>query len=184
MKPGKNKLLPLIIICLVLLGLTAYDYGYRNLLQSMSEIKETRYIKERTINKYASLIAQKGGLEKELGELKEELKNEEAMLPEWQGPALAAANLQNSVKEVITSNGGNITTERVNKSENRGNYKIVSVGMDMIVQDTSTLTAILFGIESKSPYYKINNLDIRVNDLKAPRELTVRLDVSAMMKGK
>lgn len=184
MKPGRNKLPYLIIISLVLLGLTGYDYGYRNVLVKMEETKESRAIKEKTLNKYATLIAQKGSLEKELAELKEGLKDEEARLPEWQGPALAAANLQNTVKEVVSSNGGNITTERVNKSETRGNYKIVSIGMDMIVQDASVLTAILFGIESKSPYYKINNLDIRVNDLKAPREMTVRLDVSAMMKGK
>jgi len=184
METPKKKLVPLIIVCLILVGLTAYDYGYRNVIERMSEIKEARFVKERTLNKYATLVAQKGNLAKELVELKEELKNEEARLPEWQGPALAAANLQNTVKEVVSSNGGNITTERVNKSETRGNYKIVSIGMDMIVQDTSVLTAILFGIESKSPYYKINNLDIRVNDLKAPREMTVRLDVSAMMKGK
>lgn len=184
MRPGNKRTVPLIIISVVLLLLTAYDYGYRNFLGSMSEIKESRSIKEKTLNKYNSMIAQKGGLENELNDLKEKLGNEEDRLPEWQGPALAAANLQNIVKDVVSSNGGNITTERVNKAETRGNYKVVSIGMDMVVQDTSVLTSILFGIESQSPYIKITNLDIRVNDLKSPRELTVRLDIAAMMKGK
>lgn len=184
MTQKKKRLLIEILIGAVLFCLTAYEYGYKALRENFSDVNEARSVKTRTLEKYTALIGQKGDLEKELAGLKEELKNEEARLMEWQGPALAAANLQNTVKDIVTSNGGNITTERVNKGEDKGPYKVASVGMDIIVPDTSALTSILFGIETKSPYYKISSLDVRVNDLKSPRELTVRLDVSALMKGK
>lgn len=184
MTQKKKRLLIEVVIGLALLGLTGYEYGYKALRENFSDAKETRSVKTRTLDKYTSLLGQKSGLEKELTGLKEELKKEEAKLMEWQGPALAAANLQNTIKDIVTSNGGNITTERVNKAEEKGNYKIVSVGMDVLVPDTSALTSILFGIETRSSYYRISSLDIRVNDLKSPRELTVRLDVSALMKGK
>lgn len=184
MKQKKGRLFAEIIIGLILFALTVYEYGYRNVVDSISELREERFIKTRALDKYAALVGQKGDLEEELNSLKEELKNEEAKLLEWQGPSIAAASLQNTIKEIVKNNGGNITTERVNKGEDKGKLKTVSVGMDIVLPDASSLPSIIYSIETSLPYIKISTLDLRVNDLKSPREMTVRLDVSALMKGK
>ncbi|MBS4060995.1 MAG: hypothetical protein KG029_11405, partial [Bacteroidetes bacterium] len=126
----KNRLLlfsiPLIVI---LLTLVIYQYGYLQVKEELSFAKESTAVKTRTLEKYIQLISEKPEVERSLALLKETRKAEDAKLIEGQTLSLAAATLQDTVKGIITSRGGTISSERVGKTEDLGAFRIISVSV-------------------------------------------------------
>lgn len=173
--------LPLIFILLVLV---AYQYGYLSLQSQITSMKEKQAIKSRTLEKYISLITEKPQMEKELALLKDVRKGDNSKLIEAQTPALAAAVLQNEVKGIITSRGGVISSERVSKPEDIGSFRIINISIDTVVPDLRALIDILYSIETRTPYLIVKELDTRIRDYREPRDLTVKLDISALTQAK
>jgi hypothetical protein len=56
--------------------------------------------------------------------------------------------------------------------------------MDVTFPDVSVLTDILNSIETRTPSLVVKELDVRIRDFKNPKELMVKLDVSAITGGK
>ena len=131
-----------------------------------------------------TLIADRPTLEKNLIALREARKMENAKIIEGQTAPLAAATLQNTVKEVITSRGGSIVSERVEKPENAGDFKMVTVTIDAILPDTRALGETLLAIETQTPYLVVRELDTRIRNFREPRDLTVKLKVSGLTEGR
>ncbi|PKN35743.1 MAG: hypothetical protein CVU61_02665 [Deltaproteobacteria bacterium HGW-Deltaproteobacteria-19] len=180
----KSRLLFLSIpVLMILLGLFIYEYGFLRIQEEESTIREMRIAKQRTLEKYLSLISQKPRLEKEIALLKEARKLDESKIIAGKTPALAAATLQNTVKGIVTGKGGSISSERVEKYEDAGTFKIVSISVDTTVPDTKALGDILFAIESQMPFLVIQELDARVRNIKEPRELVVKMKVAALTGG-
>jgi len=177
----KSKILivsiPLMIILMVLL---IYQYGYLRIQSEVASIKEEQAIKTRTLEKYINLISEKPNLEERLASLKETRKAEDSKLIEGQTPSLAAAQLQEIVKGTITGRGGTISSERVGKPEDLGKFKVISVSVDAVIPDSRALSEILYSIETRTPYLVVKELDARVRNYRDPRELMVKLDVSAI----
>jgi len=177
----KSKILiasiPLMIILIVLL---IYRYGYLRIQSEVASIKQEQAMKTRTLEKYINLISEKPNLEKRLSSLKETRKAEDSKLIEGQTPSLAAAQLQDIVKGTITGRGGTISSERVVKPEDLGKFKVIGVSVDAIIPDSRALSEILYSIETRTPYLVVKELDIRVRNYRDPRELIVKLDVSAI----
>jgi hypothetical protein len=169
---------------IVLLVFVGYRYGYVAIHAELAGIKETQATKTRTLEKYIALIAEKPDLEKRLASLIEERKANNSKLIEGQTPSLAAATLQETLKGQITSHGGTISSERVGKSEDLGKFRIINVTIDAVVPDSRALSDILFSIETRTPYLVVKELDARVRDFRNPRELMVKLDISALTAGK
>jgi len=84
------------------------------------------------------------------------------------------------VKGIVVGRGGTISSERVGKPEDLGNFRIVNVSIDTLIPDTRALADILYSIETRTPYLIVKELDARVRNYQTPKELTVKLDVSAM----
>ncbi len=173
--------IPLII---VLVGLIVYRYGYLRVQTEIASIQEEETVSSKALQKYISVIAGKPGLEKKLASLTETRKNDMTKLIEGQTPSLVAAILQDTVKGIITSNGGSISSERVGKPEDLGKFKVVTTSVDAVVPDPGALSDILYAVETRTPYLVIKELDARVRDFRNPRELTIRMDVSALTAGK
>lgn len=173
--------LPLLVI---LLGLIAYDYGYLRIKAEMSSMKEIEALKTKTLTKYVSLIAEKPQLEKKLSVLKERRKVDDSKLIEGQTLSLSAATLQENVKTIITGRGGTISSERVDKPEDLGGFKIITISIDSVLPDTRVLSDILYAIETRTPYFVVKEVDTRVRNFREPRELMVKLRVSALTVGK
>lgn len=169
----------LILLCLVL-----YEYGYLRIQSEIASIKEEQALKMKTLEKYSALIAEKPQLEKELISLKEMRKAEDSKLIEGQTLSLAAATLQDMVKGIIVGRGGTISSERVGKPEDRGKFKVISVSIDAVLPDARALSDILYSIETRTPYLVVKELDTRVRDYRNPKELMVKLDVSALTTAK
>jgi hypothetical protein len=53
-----------------------------------------------------------------------------------------------------------------------------------VLPDTRALEDILFSIESRTPYLVVKELDTRVRNFRDPRDLLIKLDVSALTGGK
>jgi hypothetical protein len=181
----KNKTLivsiPLVIILTVLL---TYQYGYLKIQSELATIREEQAIKTKTLEKYIKLISEKPSLEKKLNALKETRKADDSKLIAEQTPSLAAAQLQEIVKSTITGRGGTISSERVGKPENYDTFKVINVSVDAVIPDSRSLSDILYSMETRTPYLVIKELDTRVRNYRDPRELMVKLDVTALTNAK
>lgn len=173
--------IPLMII---LTGLLIYQYGYLRIQSEIASIKEEQAIKTRTLEKYTNLISEKPYLEERLSSLRETRKAEDSKLIEGQTPSLVAAQLQEIVKGTITGREGTISSERVGKPDDLGRFKVISVSVDAVIPDSRALSEILYSIETRTPYLIVKELDARVRNYRDPRELMVKLDISAITGGR
>jgi hypothetical protein len=172
--------IPLIII---LAGAVFYEYGYRRVQSELKDLKSDVSEKTKILSKYKSLLAERPQLEEALAAAKENRKMENTRLIEGQTPSVAAASLQNVIKGMITARGGTIASDRVEKLEGAGKFRIISVTFDAVMPDTRALADTLYAIETQSPYLVVRELDIRIRNFKEPRDLTVKLKVSGLTGG-
>jgi hypothetical protein len=220
----KNKTLGMAIPAIaLLLIMVIYQYGYLGITAELASIKEQQDIKMKTLTKYTAVIAGKPELEKKLAALKEKVKANSSKLIEGEPVSLASANLQDTVKGIITGRGGTISSERIGKPEDLvkedpaaapgkeqqpaketpakkgaagkgkkdeaageggSKFKLISISIDASVPDPSALSDMLYSIETRVPYLLIKELDVRVKNFKEPRDLMLKLDVSALYGGK
>lgn len=181
----RNRIIVLgIPLILILLGLVLYEYGYLRIQSEIASIKEDQALKIKTLEKYTALINERPQLEKELNSLKEIRRADDPKLIEGQTLSLAAATLQDMVKGIIVERGGTISSERVGKPEDHGKFKIINVSIDAVLPDVRALSDILYSIETRTPYLIVKELDTRVRDYRNPKELMVKLDVSALTTAK
>jgi hypothetical protein len=173
--------LPLIV---VLLALVIYQYGFLRIQSEMQSLQETSDVKMKILEKYIVMISQKPQLEKRVEALKEVRKAGDSYLVEGQIPTLAAATLQNIVKGIVTSRGGTISSERIEKPETIGKFTLISVSIDSVMPDIHVLNDTLFSIETQTPYLVVKELDARVRNFKEPRELLIKLKVAALTGGR
>jgi hypothetical protein len=171
-------------VFVILAALVVYQYGYEGLQERIRQTRENEIVKIRTLKKYTDFVAQKPELEKRLAFLGEARKALDSQFIQGQTPNIAAASLQNSIKTLITSKGGTISSERVEKPEDLDKFSIITVSMDGSVPDTRFLNEVLFALETQTPSLAVREMDARVKDFRNPRELMVRLKVSGITTGK
>jgi len=182
---GRSRLLKIAVpLIILLLAGIAYQYGYVQIRGQLAAIKETEEVKAKTLAKYIALISEKPELEKKLAALKEIRKSDSSKLIEGQTFSLAAASLQDMVKNIVTGRGGTISSERVGKPDDLGKFKIINVSIDAVLPDPKALSDVLYSIESRTPYLVVKEIDIRNKNFKEPKELVVKLDVEALTTGK
>ncbi|MCC6345862.1 MAG: hypothetical protein IT388_01595 [Nitrospirales bacterium] len=102
---------------LVLLGLVLYQYVYLGIRAELSSIKEQQEAKTATLRKYIAIISEKQELEKKLSELAEKAKADKVKLIEGEPVSLASANLQETVKGIVSGRGGTLSSARIGKPE-------------------------------------------------------------------
>jgi hypothetical protein len=184
MKARNSRILIVAIpLIVVLFGFLMYEYGYLRIQAEVGTMKESQSMKAKTLGKYISLIAEKPQLEKKLASLKETRKADDSKLIEGKTLSIAAASLQDMVKEIVTRSGGTISSQRVNKPEDLGKFKVITVSFDTILPDPRALRDILYAIETRTPYLTVKEVDIRIRNFKDPRDQVVKLDVSALTGG-
>ena len=180
MKKRNKTLLVTIPLLAILVILVFYQYVYLGIQSRVASMKESQFVKTRILEKYINLIAEKPGLEKKLASLKEARKADDSKLIEGQTLSLAAASLQEMMKDIITQSSGTISSQRVGKPEDRDSFKVIAISMDTILPDPRALRDILYSIETRTPYLTVKEIDIRIRNYKDPREQVVKLDISAL----
>ena len=177
----KSKFLVITLpFTIILTGLVIYQYGFLKIRQEQASIEEMKTFKIKSLKKYMAMVARKPQLEKKLIRLKETREADNSKIIDGQTIALAAASLQNAVKGIITARGGTIYSERVEKPEDYNNFKKISITIDMSMPDTRALGDTLYSIETQTPFFVIKEFDARVKNYRDPKELLVKLKVSAI----
>ncbi len=184
MAKNSRLLIWLLPVAVILLGVAFYEYVYVAIQAELQATDESTEVKKKTLEKYINTIAQKGALENRINALKESRKSEESKTVEGQTPSVAAANLQNMIKVIITGKGGTISSERVEKSEDLHRLKIITVTVDTILPETKALHDILLLFETNPATLLMRELDVRVRNTREPRELMVKFKISALNIGK
>jgi hypothetical protein len=182
MKRRSKIIATAIPILAILAGLAAYDYAYLPVLEREAALREMQDAKLKTLEKSADLLASKPALEKRLAELREARKAEDAKLIEGQTPSLAAAALQNAVKGTIMGRGGTLSSERVEKPDDLARFRLITINVDAGLPDVRALSDTLYTIETRTPWLVIREIDARVKNFREPRELTVRMKISALTR--
>lgn len=183
MKRQNNFIIISIPFIIILICCIIYQYGILNIKSEIDSIKEMQTIKIKTLQKYTDAIAQKKDLENQLQILKEIRRNETIKIIVAQTTAIASANLQNIIKGIIVGKGGTINSEKVEKPEKMGNFKIINVVSDVVFPDIKNLSDALFAMETQTPYLVVKELDIRVRNYNNPKDLLVKLKVAAITGG-
>jgi len=180
----RNKTLffavPLMII---LVFLVVYQYGYLGLRAETASVKEEQDIKLKLLQKYMTLIAEKPLTEKQISSLKAENRADDSKLIQGQTPSLAAATLQEIITGIVVEKRGAISSQRVGKPEDLGKFKVISVSIDAVLPDSAALSEILYSIETRTPYLIVKELDTRVRNIREPKDLMVKMDISALTGG-
>lgn len=181
----KNKILFFALsLMVVLIFVVVYQYGYLGIRTKKASAKEEQEIKLKLLEKYMALIAEKPLIEKQISSLKAGRKSDDSKLIEAQTPSLAAAALQEIISGIVVAKGGTISSERVGKPEELGKFKVITVSIDALLPDTTALSDILYSIETRTPYLIVKELDTRVRNLRGPKDLMVKMDISALTGGK
>jgi len=184
MKRKSKILLIAVPFMIILLGAVIYQYGYLRVQSELAVMEETASVKLKTLEKYINLIADKPRIEEKLAAVRETRKAENSKMIEGQTLSVAAATLQNSVKGMITARGGSISSDRVEKPEDAGKFKMITVTVDAVLPDTRALGDTLYAIETQTPYLVVRELDTRIRNFREPRDLMVKLKVSGLTGGK
>jgi hypothetical protein len=180
----KKSLTMALPVLVILVALTLYEYGYLGIRAEVNSVREAEAVKANTLQKYLTFLAKKPSLEKELIRLGEERKADEPKLLAGETLSLAAAELQSTIRGMITARGGTISSERTEKPEDLGKFKVVSVSVDATVPDLRALSDALYAMETQTPYLAVRELDARIRNITQPRDLIVRLRVSGITGGK
>jgi Type II secretion system (T2SS), protein M subtype b len=180
----KRSLIVALPLLIILAGLAFYEYVYLQIKAEVASVMATQAAKANSLQKYLTFVSKKPELEKRLVQLRETTKADEPKLLSGDTLSLAAASLQTTVKGMITSRGGTISSERVEKPEDLGKFKVVSVSIDAVVPDPRALSDALYAMETQTPYLAVRELDARVKNFTQPRELMIRLKVSGITRGK
>ncbi len=182
----KNKtLIYAIPVIVLLIGLLIYQYGYLRIRSNISILREEAAVRMEKLNRYSLLVSEGPLFENRQSRLKKQRMEDSTKLIAAQTASLAAATLQNTVKEIFTKSGGTISSERVEKTEEQGGFRVVSVTINGLLFDTNALKDILYSIETHIPYLVVKGVDVRVRNYRKPTgELTVNLTVSALTGAK
>ena len=99
-------------------------------------------------------------------------------------PALAASEVQEIVKSLVESNGGKIASMQIPVHKDDGNYRKVTVNIQMSAKISAT-QKIFYALETQHPYLILDNVSMRPTAWQAPRgangsepELLVQFDVA------
>ncbi len=181
----KSKILVIALpFTLILLGLVIYEYGFSKVREERASIEEMKTFKTRSLKKHMVMVAQKPLLEKKLASLKEIREVDNRKIVDGQTIALAGASLQNIVKGIITARGGTVYSERVEKPVDYNNFKMISITVDLSMPDTRALSDTLYDLESQTPFLIMKELDTRVKNYREPKDLQVKLRLSAITAAK
>ncbi len=180
----ESKLLIISIPLIIILATgVIYEYGIMGVRDEVNATNDLKISKIKTLRKYRESISKKTDLEKQILDMKDKRKAEDVKIMVAQTPAIAAANLQDSVKDIISGRGGTINSERVEKTEELGKFKVINVVLDIVFPDIRALSDTLFAIETKTPYLVVKEFDVRVRNYADPKDLIVKLKIAALTSG-
>lgn len=181
---GSKRLMFMVPLAAILLGIVIYQYGYLETKRHMSLIKEEQEMKTKVLEKYITLISEIPDLERELALLRGIRDSYNTKMIEGETYSIASASLQDIVKGIIIGTGGKLSSERMGQPVDLGKFKEINVSIDGTLPDVKALSDVLYAIETNTPSLLVGEIDVSIRDYREPRELKIKLNVSAITSGK
>ena len=187
MKPtlsqGANRALALLLLFAV--ATAAYFGIAAPIVAEFDESANTIIDLEFRIARYAQVLKEKPVLEKRLSKIVGGSSLKKHLLP-GASAQLAAANLQNRLKKLITRSGGTFVSAQTLDAASAGKLEEVVVGLKLDAE-IDTLKTILYAIESDIIHLVLDNVSIRAKDDRSSGKLgsirAVKMKVALQVKG-
>jgi general secretion pathway protein M len=187
LQPGSllSRTLALVLLALVAIG--GYRFVVAPVLDTYRANEEAIERAETLVQRQRALAAQRPLL---LARLDEEKQQADTIAGYLQGPsdALAAAQLQDRVKEVVEAAGGELRSTRILPAEaveDSPGTRRTALRVQMVVS-IDGLAEILYGLEAGQPYVLIDELSVRNQRERRRRhepEGEPKLDVNLELSG-
>ncbi len=139
------------------------------------------------IERYRRIAKIREPLEKQLALLERRQPSQGGYL-QGASDTLAAAKLQNRVKGVVATSGGEIKSSQILPPRDDGNHRAINIRVQLSA-DIASLQAIFHSLESENTLLFLDNVDVRrqrsrrrKNKSADDRRLTVRFDVSGYVR--
>lgn len=126
-------------------------------------------------------ISEKEETEKRIIEARTELEEAEKGLIPGDKPAVGTAELQKVLKNMATSTGIEVKSEKVINPVDIGNYAAISVEITF-VSTAARLRNLLYSIETSSFLLNVTDMKVRVTNLKDPTDVQVNLTVKGFIR--
>jgi general secretion pathway protein M len=143
---------------------------------------------EDTLHRYQRIAGERAQLAALVRKAEEE-QPDTALYLDGSSDALAAAQLQERLKQIVKASGGTVDSVRVLESAPEGPYRRVSVQL-LIETRVAGLRALLYGVETGKPYLFVKSITVtniagvRPDSAMADSgDLDVRLEIFGYRKG-
>ncbi len=177
----RNRLLPFLLPLLILAGVAlVYQYGYLQMNEEVASLKQEQDLRQRHLTKQVRMLSEKSSLEAGRAALTERRKAENVKIYEGQTPQIVAAAIQEAVKGIITEKGGTVSSGRQAGVETTGSFTTVTVAVDAILPDVTALSDLLYAVEHHTPALVVRDLDVRVRNLRVPKDLSVKITLAGL----
>ncbi len=132
------------------------------------------YHYDQAIDKQADLLARYSRLGATTADLARQLealkaKNPREFFLKSTVPAMAASEVQEMVKTAVEGNGGKVISLQIPAHKDDGNFRKVTVNIQMSATVTAT-QKIFYALETQKPYFLLDNVSIHSNALRIPRD--------------
>ncbi len=165
-----RRLLAIAILILALLA--AWTLAVRPLAAKFAGYRQSIAQSRQLIAGYRRVGGARGTLERRLEEARRVRAGQKFFL-EGASVGIVAAELQNRLKSIVTTNGGKLKSTQLLTPKERDGRRRVAIRVNMTAE-TEALARIFHSLESASPYLFLDNVHIR-----APRAVTRRRPRSA-----
>jgi hypothetical protein len=157
-------------------------FGVDPFIESQRRIKDQIPVKLKQLEKYRQFVAGKAEAKKNLAHVQHEAKRNANKLLAGNTPPLAAANLQEILDTLSEKNKIKINSEKVLDSKSVGYFERIPVQVDFTSSITN-LTNFIYDIETYQKALSIIDLNIRVTNRRAPRDVRATVVVAGLMQG-
>ncbi len=142
---------------------------------------------EALIERYLRIAKERAPLEKQLKSLKRLGPSTGGYL-DGASDTLAAAKLQNRVKGIVATSGGEIKSSQILPPRDDGNHRAINIRVQLSA-DIASLQTIFYLLESENTFLFLDNIDVRRQRARRRKNrtaddgrLTVRFDVSGYVR--
>ena len=126
-------------------------------------------------DRFSKLVNQRDSIRKQLQQLRQRQTDTSGYL-EDKPESLAAADLQNSIKNIIESKGGNLISTQIVQHESNTTFPDVRVRIQMRA-GIGAIREILYALESGQPTLILDNVFLQKRNRRIVRRSTVRSQV-------
>ena len=121
-------------------------------------------------SRFDKLVSQRDDIKKQLAQLRQQQTDTTGFLKD-KAPSLAAADLQNYIKNIIDSKGGNLISTQVVQHESNATFPDVRIRIQMRA-GMETCQEVIYSLESGQPTLLLDNVYLQKRNTRIVRRST------------